>query len=182
MLILDVLGDEYLDESTNEFVHPDRKTIRLEHSLVALSKWEQKFHKPFLSADEKTGEEVLYYVRCMVVDDTPPETFLDLSEKNLIEINEYINDPMTATWVSNPPVRKKANQIITAELIYSWMINFGISIEYQTWHLNQLFMLIRVRDAQTQDPAKAKKVPHGEMAASRREENARRRAMHNTNG
>lgn len=35
-------------ESKNEFVYYPERTIYLEHSLVSISKWEAKWHKPFL--------------------------------------------------------------------------------------------------------------------------------------
>ena len=45
---------EYYDEVIEEFVTFDSRSIHvsLEHSLVAISKWEAKYHKPFLSNDE----------------------------------------------------------------------------------------------------------------------------------
>ena len=58
---------EYYDEVIEEFVPFDSRSIHvsLEHSLVAISKWEAKYHKPFLSNDEKTSEETLDYI-CMM--------------------------------------------------------------------------------------------------------------------
>ena len=50
---------------------------------------------------------------------------------------------MTATTFSKKesPARK---QIITSEIIYYWMINYGIPFECAKWHLNQLMTLIEV--------------------------------------
>ena len=64
------------------------------------------------------------------------------------KIADYIDNPMTATWFSESPGKKKPGrakkQIITAEIIYYWMISCNIPTEYRKWHLNQLLTLIRV--------------------------------------
>ena len=41
--------------------------IKLEHSLVSLSKWESKWHKAFLGREPKTQEESIDYIRCMTL-------------------------------------------------------------------------------------------------------------------
>ena len=46
-------GVELYDEKNNEFLYLKERTLQLEHSLVSLSKWESKWHKPFLSKKEK---------------------------------------------------------------------------------------------------------------------------------
>ena len=65
MLILVLPQDE-----TNEATE-----LRLEHSLVSLSKWEAIHEKPFFGRDDKTEEETISYVKQMVIDDNPPEKF-----------------------------------------------------------------------------------------------------------
>ena len=62
------LSEEGWDEVKEEFILPETKTIQLEHSLISLSKWESKFHKPFLTKKEKTVEETIEYVKCMTLD------------------------------------------------------------------------------------------------------------------
>ena len=57
MLQLEVpVTQEKWDESKQEFIPPKYVTLQLEHSLVSLSKWESKWHKPFYSKKEKTDE------------------------------------------------------------------------------------------------------------------------------
>lgn len=145
MLKITVPATEEWDELRNEFVNTKEQTLQLEHSLISLSKWESKWCKPFLSKKEKTREEVVDYIRCMTL--TPnvkPEVYYALSEENVRMINEYIDAPMTATTFSNNGNGKGGREVITAEIIYYWMIVHNIPFECQKWHLNRLITLIRV--------------------------------------
>jgi hypothetical protein len=180
MLEITVGGIESYDESGQEFVVLGGTILRLEHSLVSLSKWEATYEKPFLGKIEKTTEEVLGYIRAMAIDEKPPgQLFQELSELNISEINDYIDAKMTATWFRDPPGESRSQEVITAELIYYWMIMFNIPFECQHWHLNRLFTLIRVCGIKQ---AKPKKMTRSEAAARQRELNSQRRAQLGTKG
>ena len=54
MLQITIPAIDMFDEQKQEFVSTKEQTLCLEHSLVSLSKWESKWHKPFLSKEPKT--------------------------------------------------------------------------------------------------------------------------------
>jgi len=180
MLKIIVPGVEMFDDRSQEFVTEGDVTLELEHSLVSLSKWESKHEKPFLGKVEKTSEEVIDYIRCMILTPNVSEEVISkLTEKNITEINEYIDSKMTATWFSDAPGTPKTRDVITAELIYYWMVVFQIPFECERWHLNRLFTLIRVCNVKQ---AKPKKMSRSELAARNRELNAQRKAQLGTSG
>lgn len=180
MLTIIVPGVEMYDEGTGEFLTKGDITLELEHSLVSLSKWESKYEKAFLGKEKKTTEETIDYIRCMIMtSNVPKEVFSKLSEENILDINEYIEAKMTATWFSDAPGAPKSRDVITAELIYYWMVVFQIPFECEHWHLNRLFTLIRVCNIKQSKP---KKMSRGELAARNRELNAQRRAQLGSSG
>ena len=53
MLKITVPATELFDGVGN-FINTKEQTLQLEHSLVSLSKWEAKWHKPYLSRKAMT--------------------------------------------------------------------------------------------------------------------------------
>ena len=179
MLRLVLPLEEGFDESTNKFVVVSGATIELEHSLRSVSKWESRFEKPFLSGGEKTDEEVLWYVKAMIISpDVPGNLFELLKEEHVEQIQNYIASKQTATWFSDGE-GKPSREIITSELIYYWMIANNIPFECQDWHLNRLLTLIKVCVKKNQPE---KKMTRAEIAKRNRELNAQRQKQYNTKG
>lgn len=173
-------GQEYWDEDNNRFVSLEKGvTLRLEHSLLSLSKWEAKWHIPFVDNKNLTFDQTLDYIRCMSVDSKVDQNaFMFLTLKDIQKIKDYIDDPMTATTFSyfgtKKPRGKIGNERITSEILYYWMAASQIPFSCEKWHLNRLITLVRVC-SEKNDP-KRQKVPPKELAQWRRAENARRLA------
>lgn len=160
MLKITIPGAELWDEIKHEFRDAQPVDICIEHSLVAISKWESKWHKPFLAKDYKmTREELESYVKCMTItQNVADEAYHRLTSKNLEDIKAYIEDPMTATWFSKNAGGtgggRRSRETITSELIYYWMIDCGVPMECQKWHINRLLTLIRICNIKAQNGKK----------------------------
>lgn len=180
MLTLTVGNTEHYDEVAEEFSYRGGVELQLEHSLVSLSKWESKWEKAFLGPSEKTTEEMLGYVECMILTPDYPSDILErLNQEDLDKIGEYINLKSTATWFKENQPQAKSREVLTNELIYYWMFSAEIPIECEEWHLNRLFTLIKVFGLKNSKP---KKMSRAEMLAQNRAENARRREEAGTRG
>lgn len=174
------------NEKTQEFGTIPSTTLQLEHSLVSLSKWESKYKKPYLSkTDNKTPEEILYYIKCMTITQNVPDEVYDLLDaEELKKINDYILDPMTATWFnennvgngSNLSAGKRSTEQVTSELIYYWMESYGIPPQFEKWHLNRLLTLIRIHSIKEREKnGKGTKMSKRDILAQNRALNAARR-------
>lgn len=183
MLRLKVVTAEGFDDDAQKFVDASSVVLELEHSLLSLSKWESKWKVPFLGDQNKTDEQVLDYV-CMMNSsgEIPPEVLTHMGPEHFNAVNAYINDKMTATTFRDKRETKN-NEIITAELIYYWMIALGIPFECQEWHLNRLLTLIKV--CNIKNAPKDKTVASGMTKASasdRRALNEQRRREAGSSG
>ena len=174
------ISPEGWDEVNECFVEPTVIELDLEHSLVSLSKWESKWCKPFLNNKELSGEEFLDYIMCMTI--TPgvdPIVYTRITKETLNQINEYIAAPMTATTFVEEKGGKGGREIVTAELIYYWMVALQIPFECQYWHLNRLITLVRVCNVKNAPP---KKMSKNAIKSRNAALNAQRRAQLNSKG
>lgn len=141
---------DWFDEEKNEFCSHPEEWIRMEHSLLAISQWESKWKKPFLTLLDSGGlssEELLDYFGLMIID--PPMSdythyLVRFSPENMETILKYLKDSQTATTIHDWEEIKPSTRSITSELVYTWMIGLGMSKDFETWNINRLFTLIRV--------------------------------------
>lgn len=180
MLKIDIPEREYFDEKTETFGKIKATRLYLEHSLISISKWESKWHVSFFDS-EKTTEQTLDYIRCMILnreidDDSIILNFL--TSEDVEKINNYINDPMTATVIKDDGKRGR-QQKVTSELIYCWMVQFNIPAEFEKWHINRLIMLIRVCSEENKPK---KKMSRQEIMAENKARNAARKAKLHSKG
>lgn len=158
MLDITIPKSEYFDNIKNEFIATKEQSLQLEHSLVSIAKWEAKWNKPFLSSAQKTTEETYDYIRCMTLTQNVDSTVYKNIPSDLLDtIKNYIEKPMTATTFNDKNTANNKKEIITAELIYYWMISLNIPFECQKWHLNKLLTLIRVCNIKNTPPKKMTK-------------------------
>lgn len=182
MLKLEIPSFECYDEETETFTPFKSTSLQLEHSLLSLSKWESKWHKPFFSDTPKTYAEAIDYVRCMTINkDANPLVYTRLTPEHFNKINAYMDNPMTATWFNDEDNSKtpKSRETITSEIIYWQMIQYHIPIEFQKWHLNKLITLIRVCAIKSQPP---KKMSKKDLYNRNKALNAARKAKLRTHG
>ena len=182
MLTIEVpISPEGWDEVKNEFVDAKTQTLQLEHSLVSLSKWESKWHKPFYSKVGMSSEETLDYIKCMTLTkNVDPDVYNHLTRENVKDVMDYIGDPMTATTFYNEGKNATSRETITSELIYYWMIASNIPFDpCQKWHLNRLITLIRVCGVKNNPPKKRSK---RDIMSRNAALNAARRKQMNTKG
>lgn len=177
MLKIAIPKRELYDDSANRFIYLEGGELVLEHSLYAISKWEEKWHKPY-TLNNKTPEEAIDYVRCMIVGDDTSNIYKNITKENSEEINAYINDPMTATWFKD--IKKGGSkEIVTAEIVYYWMIMNDIPFECQYWHFNKLMALIRVCGEKN---APQKKMSKKDILRQQSDLNAQRRKQLHSKG
>lgn len=148
MLVIHVDEYEFYDGVNEVFFYTKAQDVKLEHSLISISKWEANFGKPYLPSHLNEGmsgyHEELHYIECMIIGTVPeyiPRLILQNHKK---EVVDYIASPNTATKIYRLGDAPKSRQTVTSELIYYWMIKFGIPFECEKWHFNRLLTLIDV--------------------------------------
>ena len=166
MLQVTIPAREWLNEKTGEFIYLKETTLRLEHSLISISKWESKWKVPYLDETAQlTYEQLIDYIRCMTINnDVDPMVYYSIPQSIMQKIEDYTNDKMTATWFTEDKVPKKTGfkmkgmqEKVTSELIYYWMIEAGIPMECERWHINRLMTLLRVCSVKRSKPEKKTK-------------------------
>lgn len=178
--IIHIPQQEFFNQQTQEFYYTEEATFKIEHSLVAIAKWESKWHVPFLDDRvEKTNEMVIDYIKCMTItQNVKPSVYENIPPNVIQEIREYIEDPMTATKFTNIKKDPNTGEFVTNELVYYWMVTAGIPLECEKWHFNRLITLIRICGEKSKDP-KSNKMNRRDIYNQNRALNeARKKALH----
>lgn len=187
MLIINIPASEYWDEKKEKFINIPEYTLHMEHSLVSISKWEAEWEKPFLNEKEtRSDEETISYIKYMTIEQNIPDiVFQNLSNDIRLKINNYIEKKMTATWFREEPksTMLKKREVITSEVIYYWMVELNIPVEFQKWHINRLLTLIKVCNEKHKEASgDKKKMSKSELMARNRALNMQRRAKMKSKG
>lgn len=165
-------------------------TLKLEHSLISISKWEAKWKKSYFRMEPLTPEEQVDYYRCMTINgEVNPLVYHSLTIANKKAIDEYIGDPMSAYTFSKMEREGQSRmwrRTLTTEVIYSWMIDCGIPFEpCEKWHFNRLMALIRVcrmNQQQAMPKGKGARMSQAELFRRNSDLNAARRAKLGSKG
>lgn len=147
MLTITIPKGQLWDKKNRKFVYTKETVLTLEHSLIAISKWESRYHKPFFST-KKTESQTRFYIKCMTINSVKDDRiYWVLTPDNVAEINAYIHDPMTATKLHPKTDKpKKKPRPLTSEYIYYLMIQFNIPHEFEKWPIQRLLTLINLSD------------------------------------
>lgn len=185
-LTIKIPKQEAYNEKTEMFYEIDKDyELVLEHSLVSISKWESKWHIPYLSEEhKKTTEQAIDYIRCMTIfpKDVPEEVYSLIPDSELEKIARYINNPMSATTIHNNYPSNGKKEILTSELIYYYIFEAGIPKECEKWHINRLIILINIFGIKRSEQNPNKSMSRSELAARNRAINAKNRARFKTKG
>ncbi len=160
MLRLDISAVELWNEAKEEFSMSKSGSIELEHSLYAISRWEEKYEKPFLSAPEGSiSQEEFNDYLAMAVVKGDPDLLKYLSDQDYKKIEDYFSGKHTASTITNRDDKKHGRsngrgQFVTSELLYSYMVALRIPFEAQYWNINRLMMLINICNEQNK-PSKS---------------------------
>ena len=176
MLEIEIPETEVFDEKTSKLYKLPAVSLRLEHSLLSLSKWEEIWETPFLSNTKKTTDQLVSYVKLMSETPLDDSVLARFTSENYKKLNNYLNAKHSATWFSDEGSTTGAKQTVTSELIYYWMTAFNIPFECERWPLARLMNLIKIAQikAEQQNPKKNKR-PQSQMLSERAALNAKRR-------
>ena len=184
MLEINIQDDEFFNPETKEFVKIKPIKIKLEHSLISVSKWEAIWEVPYLPTRGKTdgvtgSEQQRSYISCMIIGKVPSYTVDILFQQYRSVIRAYIEKSHSATTIRRRGTKQPNREVITSELIYYWMIKYNVPIECEKWQFNRLLKLLEVC-AIKETPPKKNRVSRKEAINEIYSLNAQRRAAQNT--
>ena len=186
--IVSIKGGEFWDQDNQVFRIVEDATLVLEHSLIAMSKWESMYEVPLLENYNKSDQHSLDYIKCMVINskELKPDTLFALTQKQIEDIDRYIQKEQTATVFSvNGEVSPSRNNgsFVTSELVYYWMIAHGIPFTCEKWPLKRLLTLIRICNIKAEEAnGKKRSMSQREIMEQNRALNEARKQQYKTKG
>lgn len=141
MKIINCPAVTLFNEATSNFIDLPEVTYHFEHSLLSITKWENKYGVPFLSTDEKSVDALLDYVVMMNLDSD--FDINRLMPEQVEEILNYIHTYITATTFG-PEISDEDSSVMTSEVIYAYLAEARIPFECESWNLNRLLTVLRV--------------------------------------
>lgn len=155
--------------------------VELEHSLYTVSIFERKKHMAFSDMDLTSKKDLIFYIsECMcITPNIPKDAWLALTNKQLIDVSKFMEDPYCSTTVKPRKKKSRHNRKVTAEVTYASMFSFGLPLELEHWHYNRLITLLAVC-ADLQSPPE--KMSKQEIFRQQQEQNERMRALYNSKG
>lgn len=185
MLQILVPDTELFDDEKQRFISVKATELKLEHSLLSISKWEAKWKESFLSTTKRSHTQSIDYVKCMTLN--PPvddNVYSALTQEAWDKIKNYIDADLTATWFheDRKTSAKQKQQIVTSELLYYYMVSYNIPFECQKWHLSRLLTLIKICDVKAQEADKKNKMSKSEIITQNKALNEKRRRELNSKG
>lgn len=182
MLKLFLPSREIWDDKKEEFSTIGGYEVELEHSLYTMAAWEAKWKVGFTNKQGLTQKQLFDYITTFMCQtpDVPKSAWLTINDEIVKKIQEYMEDPCTATKINSHAVNKpKKRETVTAEILYCQMFQLGIPLECEHWHLNRLMTLIEVCAIKNSPP---KKMSRKEVAALQQKQNAAMRAKLGSKG
>lgn len=186
MLEITIPENEFYDNKTNTFIQTKETTLKLEHSLLSISKWESKWCKPFYGDEKKGVNEIRDYVRCMTLTQNVAEcVYSAIPMQELKKIEKYLEEKQTATVFYDSGSKNIASnhtkrKIVTSEEIYYMMICYEIPFSCEKWNINRLLALIEICAIKS-DP-KSNKMSKKDIYRNNAALNAARKARLKTHG
>lgn len=177
------------DDELGRFVDAGNgQVLHLEHSLLAISKWESKWEVPFLEQNFSmlSDEQTNYYLWAMIIEDAPEDIVQSIPIDEIRRINQYIATPQTATTIHEPfKPRTKKRDIWTAERFYHAIFANQMPMEVELWNINRLYILFSIYriENEKQNPKKRRSGEEiNSMYDQRHALNEQRKKMLNSKG
>lgn len=155
--------------------------LEFEHSLLSMSKWEDKTGKAFLANSQKSPSEMLDYYGIMLTSpEQDPDLVIALTPDQQDELWAYVNStPGPTSFPPKDEEAKKSRDLLTADIIYTQMTMLRIPWETQHWHVNKLLLHIAWVAYKQTPPKKEKKAS---LLKSWANDNEKARAFFKSNG